>query len=149
ECQLNGNMRPYALLSNLIVHPEYRGQGIATQLAAWRIDYARQKLGEDVAILASIQEKNSSSMAAATKWSHQILGHYVSCALPVLQKSAYQGNHLFRIVNAFELETIANGLNLFYQDYNLYIPETGETLAAWLQRSPLERPFRQYHVVTD
>ena len=38
--------------------------------------------------------------------------------------------------------------NRFYQDYNLYPPETAESLAAWLAETPFETPFRHYLVVT-
>src|SRR4051794_28094875 len=38
ECQYDGVLRPYAYLFGLGVHPDYRRRGIASQIAAWRIE---------------------------------------------------------------------------------------------------------------
>src|SRR5262245_54820697 len=42
ECQYEGEMRPYAYLSTLGVHPDYRRRGIAGQLALWRFGKAQE-----------------------------------------------------------------------------------------------------------
>lgn len=149
ECHFGGSWRPYALLSHLVVHPQYRGQGIATQLAQWRIEYAQTTLGEDVVILAAIQTGNTASTAVAAKWSRQIVGHYRSCLLPVRTKPVKQDKYIIRIVQENELQIVADGLNTFYQPANLSVCHNAASLADWLVQTPLTRPFRHYYVATD
>lgn len=44
----NGQLLPFAGLDGLKVRPEFRRRGLGRQLAAWRIDKARQTLGDDL-----------------------------------------------------------------------------------------------------
>jgi GNAT superfamily N-acetyltransferase len=147
---LDGILSPCALLHSLNVHPAYRQQGIATQLARWRIDYIRQQFGEEATILALIQNGNIGSLAAAQKWQSQTIGQYVNSLIRTRQTPpSNDGTLTVREAENSELDFIAHQLNDFYQDYNLYVPQSGQTLANWLEQSPFERPFRRYYVVVD
>lgn len=150
NCYLEGNLHPYGLLNSLVVHPDYRCQGVATQLAQWRIAHARQTLGEDTTILAFIQENNSGSLAATQKWAQQQIGHFATCAVPTRQNpTSPDSDFSIRSVENDDLEAVAQNLNEFYQGYNLYEAHTAASLEEWLQQTPISRPFRQYHVVVD
>jgi len=150
ERYLAGAISPCAFLHSLTVHPSYRRQGIATQLAKWRIDYARRQIGEDVPILALIQKGNTGSMAAAQKWEAQTIGHCHNSLIRIRATPPDVPMGLtVRTAKDIELEQIADSLNSFYQDYNLYIPQSRQSLAEWLQKSPFVHPFRSYYVVVD
>src|SRR5262245_51138964 len=55
-------------LHSLLVHPDYRQQGVATALVQWRIQWARENYGEEVLIFAEIQQNNIASFRNASKW---------------------------------------------------------------------------------
>lgn len=139
-----------ALLHSLHVHPKFRRQGIAARLAQWRIEYARTQVGEDVVILAGIQNGNAGSLAAAQKWSNQIVGEYYNILMPVRSKPPVNTLGIaVREAKAQEYSRIAHNLNDFYQDYNLSARQTTHSLTDWLCRTPFERPFRHYFVAVD
>ena len=74
KCQFEGELRPSAYFNSLSVHPEYRRQGIAARIGAWRINEARehfQAAGSEGVIYAAIQGGNVGSMKTAASWSNQ------------------------------------------------------------------------------
>lgn len=147
---LDGTLAPVAHLYALTVHPSYRRQGIAAQLAQWRIAYARQKAGEDVAILAFIQKGNAASLAAARKWGRLTDGQYRNSLIRTRQKPPPEtAGLIIRQAKPDEYDQIAQNLNTFYRDYDLYAPQTGRDLTDWLQKTPFARPFRHYYVAVD
>lgn len=148
--RINGVLSPCALLNSLIVHPSYRRQGVATQLAKWRIDYVREQLGKEATIMALIQKDNAGSLAAAQKWQAQPVGHYRNSLIRVrTTRPDVDSGLTVRAVKESELEQVAHHLNTFYQDYDFYIPQNGQSLGIWLQQSPFEEPFRQYYVAVN
>jgi GNAT superfamily N-acetyltransferase len=150
ERYLNGVLVPCALLYSLTVHPAYRRQGIATRLGQWRIAYARQEAGEGVAILAFIQKGNIGSLTAAQKWGRQTGGQYRNSLIRTRQKPPREAaGQIIREAKPVEHEQIARNLNAFYGDYNLYVPQTGQSLTEWLRETPFTRPFRHYYVAVD
>jgi hypothetical protein len=48
-----------------------------------------------------------------------------------------------------EYDQVAEKMNRFYKDFNLYPPETAESLQTWLAKSPFDAPIRHYWVVAD
>ena len=71
--QLEGRIYPFAYLNTLVVHPDFRRQGIATALVRWRVGAARERLGEDAVIWAHIQQGNVGSVRTVTKFLPQML----------------------------------------------------------------------------
>ncbi len=67
HCNFEGELRDYASLSGVVVHPHFRRRGIASRLAQWRVEYAREHIGDGGVILTSIQEENTGSFAVAKK----------------------------------------------------------------------------------
>jgi GNAT superfamily N-acetyltransferase len=151
QCQWEGELRPSALLNTLVVHPGYRHQGVASRLAKWREELAHQRHGDDCVIWAIIQRNNTGSERTATKWANQFLENRIA-VVPLRMRSTppRRSRHFdVRLARPDELEPVAEQLNRFYRDYNLYSPETGSSLAAWLEATPFDTPFRHYQVVTD
>src|SRR6187549_2338320 len=61
ECQFEGEIRPSAYLNSLGVHPDYRRRGIASRIAAWRVNEANDRFkadGREGVIFAAIQGGN-------------------------------------------------------------------------------------------
>jgi len=139
-----------AALHSLTVHPSYRQQGIASRLAAWRVAYAREQVGQGGAILAFIQKGNSGSLATSEKWGGVRAQHIRNSLIRTRQKrpTAVSGLTIRKAVPA-EYEQIAHALNVFYEEYDLYIPHTAEKLSGWLAETVFKRPFRHYYVAVD
>lgn len=149
ECQFEGEVRPYALMSALVVHPDYRRQGIAAALAQWRIERALER-SPDTLILADIQAGNVGSIANARKWMTQISGQVVTA--PVTMRSTPPSSHqryTVREAAAADLDAIADNLNTFYKDYNFYRPQTADGLQRWLLETPFTTPIHRYLVAVD
>ncbi len=64
----NGQVLPFAALDGLKVRAEFRGQGLGRQLAAWRVQQARDAYGDGCVIVTGLLRDNHASRAVATKW---------------------------------------------------------------------------------
>ncbi len=151
QCRWEGEVRPYALLNTLVVHPDFRRQGVASQLAKWREEYARQRFGDEGILFAIIQKNNTGSELTAKKWYRQFLPDRLT-VIPMKMRSAPlagRSQFIVREIDPSEFELVAQRLNGFYRDYNLYPPETGESLSAWCAKTLFDTPFHHYMVVTD
>lgn len=151
ECQWEGEVRPSALLNTLVVHPDYRRRGVASQLARWREEAAHKRFGESGVIWAIIQRNNTGSERTAQKWASQFLGSRLA-VIPLRMRSSppRRSEHLIvRAAQPNELGIVAEQLNRYYRDYNLYHPETQASLSTWLNETPFSTPFRHYWIVTN
>jgi len=145
-----GDLRDCAFLSGVVVHPNFRRQGIATSIARWRIDYAHRELGQDVLIAAAIQKGNIGSVQVARTWAKQIELQVTAGATPVRIDSPRpirEGNEV-RPADEDDFEEIANGLNEFYHGYTFFKPHTAKDLSEWLNRSPFPTRFNHYYVLS-
>jgi GNAT superfamily N-acetyltransferase len=151
QCQWEGEVRPSALLNTLVVHPDYRRRGLASKLAKWREEFARERIGEGGVVWAIIQRNNTGSERTASKWAPQFLGSRLA-VVPLRMRSAppRRSRH-FEVRPALpdDLDVVVEQLNRYYRDYNLYSPETKNSLAAWLGETPFDSRFRHYRIVTD
>lgn len=149
-CQFEGALRSYALLSGLVVHPNFRRQGIAAALAQWRVERAVERSGSDSIILADIQAGNVGSTANAKKWASQVSGHLVTAPVTMRGKPPRANPRVsVREATSDDLEVIAENLNTFYQDYNFFRPQTPQSLRGWLGKTPFPQPINHYLVATD
>ena len=150
KCFFEDNYVDYALLHSLIVHPEFRRQGIATELANRRYKLALEKIGNDALILAGIQKGNSGSLATSQKWCQQISGIIQSNVVRMRNKPpVHNENITVRLAELNDLDEIIRHQNNFYQNYNFYSPDSPEKLIDWLAQTPFETPFRHYCVAVD
>ena len=145
RCQWEGEERPSALLNTVVVHPDFRRRGLASRLEE---SMARQ-FGEDGVFFAIIQRGNVGSERAASRWASQILRGRLA-SIPIKMRSTRpSGPLVVRAVQPEDLAIVAEQMNEFYRDHNLYPPESAASLAAWLKRTPFGTPFRHCRVVTD
>lgn len=151
ECQYEGELRPYAYLSSLGVHPDYRRRGIASKLAQWRVELARERfreVGQEGIIFAAVQGGNTGSFQTAGKWSnHRIDGHdRVAVAKTRRRPPKSMPALIVRKAEASEFEEIAARQNEFYREYNLYTPESAESLDTWQSMRPFNIHLSDYYV---
>lgn len=145
-----GALQECAWLHGLQVHPDYRRQGIASRLVEWRVQRARERIGEDGIIGASIQKGNEGSFAVARSWQRYVAGEVANGAVAMRQKPPRPiADIVIRRAKPSEYATIANGLNTFYADYNLYAPQTPDSLTEWLAQTPFDDLIRHYYVAVD
>jgi len=151
QCQWEGELRPSALLNTLVVHPDFRRRGVASQLAGWREQYAHQRQGDGVVIWAVIQRNNTGSERTARKWAREFLRDRVAM-VPLRMRASPppSSKHLvIRPPRPDELDGVADQLNQYYREYNLYSPESRASLAAWLEVTTFDTPFRHYRIAAD
>lgn len=137
RCSFEGELRDYASLSGVVVHPDFRRKGIASRLAQWRVEFAREHIGDRGVILTNIQEQNIGSFAVAKKWSRQFVGQVTTGAVSMRKKMPEKISGItVRRAERHEFEAVAAGFNNFYHNYNLYEPQSAESLREWLEQSP-------------
>jgi GNAT superfamily N-acetyltransferase len=145
RCQWEGEVRRSALLHTVAVHPRFRRQGLASQLE----DLAARRFDTDGVFYALIQRNNTGSERAASKWATQILRDRLGFISKPTRSTRPSGPYVVRPVRPEELAAVADRMNKFYRDYNLYPPENRDSLAAWLGKTPFDAPYRHYRVITD
>jgi hypothetical protein len=143
-CQSEGQARPYAWLNSLMVDSTYRQQGIGGELALRRIALARERIGDFGLILTSVQSSNTASLATAKKWGARPIGKLQSALVPVLVKQPASNTGItVREVQASELGAVADGLNQFYTELELYERQTPETLLRLFQQTVAGQPINR------
>lgn len=150
-CQFNEEIRPFAYFFSLAVHPQHRRRGIASQIARWRLDFARSRNGPDGVVVAGIQAGNTGSYLTASKWSNQRVDNRSRGGVfPALNKPP-KGLPGYELLTAGDedWEEAAVKQNLFYQDFNFYPPRTPEALKDWHELAPFGFPIRSYWVMRD
>ena len=151
ECLYEGALLPSAYMSSLSVHPDYRRRGIASRLAAWRVEAARSRFGDDCVIFAGIQGGNIGSLRAAESWANQRVDGRTELAVNKMRGSPPKPLSRLeaRPARPEELEEVVEKENAFYQEYNLYPPETAQRLREWLSAEVLGHRLHDYFVVVD
>jgi GNAT superfamily N-acetyltransferase len=131
ETEVEGERRPSATLTSLMVHAAHRRRGIATALTEWRLERA----GPDAVVAATIQAGNAASFANARRWATQVFGNLT---IPVFRAETAPppaGIEIREPDDAGEWDRAADGLAGFERGWNLRIPETAATLRARAERS--------------
>jgi GNAT superfamily N-acetyltransferase len=150
ECLFEDSIRPSAYLYSLSVHPSHRRRGLGKRLATWRIDAARDRMGEDGVVFAGIQAENVGSLRTAESWSRQRFNRMGVVVAKVRSSPPRIPQGLdIRPAEAGDLEQIADRRDAFHRDHNFYQPRSPEALARWLSETALGIQIHGYHVVID
>ena len=150
ECWFEGTIRPSAYIYSLSVHPDYRRRGLGSRLTTWLVKAVHERHGDDGVIYAGTQPGNVASQRTMESWATQRFDRVGA----VVQKPRSKppkppSGWAVRPAEADELEEVAERRNAFYDEYDLYSPESAASIAAWRAESPFGFPFRDYHVVFD
>jgi len=145
DTEVEGEVYPGAVLSSLMVHPDYRRRGVATALTQWRLERA----GPDAVVAAAIQYGNEGSIANARKWATQIYGRLVLTGFRASGRSHRSALELREPRGDGEWDEAAAGLARFEQGWNLRIPETGTSLHERAERTLAGERFQRYFVAVE
>jgi len=151
QSQYEGRLQPYALLNSLVVHPCFRGRGIASALVEWLVNHSHNRLGNKGVIWALIQQGNVGSVRTVGKYLRQFISDQIVIAPTKTRANPPKPTSRFiiRSVEPDEFDQVADQLNFFYREFNFYEPATADSLASWCASSPLADPFRHYLVAAD
>lgn len=134
QVQFNGAITPMGYLNTLIVHPAFRRQGIARQLAAWRVRYAQEQLGEGAIIVANIQRGNTGSIRNAQTWATQFFGRITVAPLSMLMEPpTLLSAARIRPAESDDYAEFAEKANRCYAEHQLYPPLSPEGMAQAVQ----------------
>jgi predicted N-acetyltransferase YhbS len=150
KCQFEGAIYPFAMLGNLIVHPDYRGQGLAAQLVQWQVEKAHERCGEEMVIVTNFQVGNRISHKIYNRW----LEHFAHPMLYLPLRTAPSVPPNLRGVSTGplsenEYEAFAECHNMFYADTNFFQPLTGDDLIQLCLRTPLKSPIRHAYAAVN
>jgi GNAT superfamily N-acetyltransferase len=148
ECLYEGALLPSAYMSSLSVHPDHRRRGIASRLAAWRVEAAHSRFGNDCVTFAGIQSGNLGSLRAAESWANErVDGRSQLATNKMRTRPPKPVPHLeVRPVRLEELEEVVEKQNAFYQEYNLYPPVSAQRLHQWLSTELFGHRLHDYYV---
>jgi GNAT superfamily N-acetyltransferase len=150
ECWFEGTIRPSAYVYSLSVHPDYRRRGLGSRLTIWLVGATKERHGEDVVIYAGTQPGNVASQRTMESWATQRFDRVAAVVQKPRSKPPKAPSGLtVRPAEAGELEEVAQRRNGFYDEYDLYPPESAASIAAWRAQSPFDVTFRDYPVVVD
>jgi len=151
RCQFEGNIVPHALINSLVVHPGHRRRGIATALVNWLLERCRARLGEGGLIWELIQQGNVGSVRTARKYMQQFFADRIMVVpmKPRARPPRPVAGLTVREIGKDEFEQAADRMNMFYQEFNLYEPQTAGSLSGWCKATPFADPFRHYLVAVD
>ena len=146
----NGQLLPFAGLDGLKVRPEFRGRGLGRQLAAWRIDKARQTLGDDCLIVTGFLPDNHASRAVAATWCRETIEPIRVLAMPAHgQPPQSLDGVTVREIEPQEVQEFATQQNAFYRDYNLYKPTSSADIDACVNKVIADQRLYRFYVAVD
>ena len=146
EVNIGDRIFPCAHLENLKVHHDVRRQGLGSRLAAWRIDEAHRRFGDDGVVTAGIEATNSASLATARRWSTHLLGPARLVIARTTSKPSPSHGVEVRPMTEGDIDTVLARLDTFYAGYDLVPRHTPAAFAALLAATGLGEPIRAYRV---
>jgi GNAT superfamily N-acetyltransferase len=143
--QYAGQEVPGVYISHLRVHPDHRGQGIARELSDWALEYITDLLRSDAVLYGAVMAGNV-SMKLADRYGFKATKPIQGGILPMRTSPPNPIPDLeIRIAERKELPAIAEGMNAFYREHNLWIPVSVDTLEDFLRQEVDEvRPNQLY-----
>lgn len=150
KVQYNGNVLPFAFLDGLKVHKEFRGNGLGYQIASWRIQRARETLGDEVLIATGMLHDNHASHAVAAKWCREFVESAMHIyVIPVRShRLKLPSGITIREIETHEYEEFAARQNAFYENHNLFAPCDPKSISNALDVSAAgQKPYRFFVAV--
>lgn len=150
QCQIEGETYPYALLGNLIVHPDYRRQGLAARLVEWQVEKAREQCGPNTVIVTNFQAGNRVSHRVYNRWLPRDAGtlDYIPLRTDSNAPPGLPGVSVGPLDDD-EYNAFAEGHHAFYAGSNFFEPITAQSLSELCGRTPFKTPFRHAYVAVD
>lgn len=144
--QYAGQVRPGVYISHLRVHPDYRQRGIARGLSDWALEYITDLLRSDVVLYGAIMAGNI-SQKLADRYNFHATGQIQGGIVPMRKRPPASIPDLeVRPANRNELPAIAEGMNTFYREHNLWVPVTVDMLDDFLRQEVAEIKPNQLYV---
>jgi predicted N-acetyltransferase YhbS len=144
-----GDVGPVAYLENLKVHHHLRRRGLGGRLAAWRIEEARRRSGDDVLIATGIEAGNTASLATARRWATQVLGPVRVVVAGTRRTQPTAAGLEVRPLMPADRDAVAGAVNTFHAGYELFPQQTAERLADAHAPTADGEAVRQYRVVAS
>lgn len=142
----NGQVVPSAFLGNLKVHHDFRRQGIAKALAAWRVRTAEERIGPYGVILTGTSKDNVASQNTMKTWGAELHDQQMLRPRPPIHRQPTTAGLRVIAPEPTHDEEIIEKANRFYADYQLYTPLTPRRLAEIRDSGA---PVAHYRIVTD
>lgn len=150
QAVVRGTQRPFALLHSLVVHPEARRQGLAGALVDRRLQVARESLGDDAVVVATIQKHNDGSFRAAARWANQFSSPLRGTAVGLRSAAPSVPPGLnVRPATPADLDAYAAGHAAYHADFDLWPSADAARLGEWLAYRPVAEPIRELWVATN
>ena len=150
KVQFNDEVLPLAFLDGLKVQEEFRGQGLGYQIALWRIQKAREELGDQGVIGTGMLYDNHASHAVARKWCHEFAESAFDVRfVPTLtHRPKLLSGVTVREIDPAEYEEFTHKQNNFYRQYNFYPPSNPNSIVNALGVSVEgKKPYRYFAAV--
>jgi predicted N-acetyltransferase YhbS len=148
QVQWAGELRQAAYVSNLRVHPDFRRRGVARGLADWGMAFVTEHLGPDAVMYGAVQEGNV-TLPLARRYQFQATDLIQGGVIPMRQTPPQPRPELIvRTATGTDLPAIAEGMNNFYREHNLWSPVTPASLQRLLDQQVAGVRPNQLYVVT-
>lgn len=150
ECWFEQELRPFALLANVIVHPDFRGRRLASEIVAYQVEKARLRIGPGGLLLANFQRGNLNSRRLFARWLEHLAGPLIYHSQPLLAGPPPPLPGLAAgPLDIDEYEAFAEQLNAFYQGWNFHQPASAGSLRELVSRTPFAAPIRHPYTAVD
>jgi GNAT superfamily N-acetyltransferase len=144
--QYAGQEVPGVYISHLRVHPDHRHKGIARELSDWALEYITELLRSDAVLYGAVMAGNV-SFKLADRYGFKPTKPIQGGILPMRKSSPNPVPDLeVRAAERKELSAVAEGMNTFYREHNLWVPVNVDTLEDFLRQEVDEVKPNQLYV---
>ena len=148
QVQWEGQVCQAAYVSNLRVARNYRRQGVARGILNYGYGYAEEVMGTDPMVYTAIPEGNV-TLALTEAYQCQITGAIQGGVVPMSRSASKAKPGLaVRPADQEDLPAVAQGMNQFYREHNLWSPVSASGLERYLNTGVAGIRPNQLYVAT-